>query len=65
MASFTDVEEKRIQAIEKAINKLQTAITKSVTIDQLKQMLTLRQAELKSLGDRVTSLETQVNILQK
>ena len=63
--AFTALEEQRIKAIEKAINKLQTAITKAVTLDQLKQMLTLRQAEIKSLEGRIATLESQVNVLQQ
>ena len=63
--AFTALEEQRIKAIEKAINKIQVSLTKSVTLDQLKQMLTLRNAELKALSDHITTLESQISILQK
>ena len=62
---WTSNEEIRIQKIEKAINALQLAITKAVTLDQLKQMITLRQQEIKALTDRVNSLESQILVLQK
>ena len=58
--AFTALEEQRIKAIEKAINKIQVSLTKSVTLDQLKQMLTLRNAELKALSDHITTLESQI-----
>lgn len=62
--SLTATEEKRIQAIESAINDLQTALNALATRAQLKQLTNIRQNEIEDLKARVTALETQVSVLQ-
>ena len=63
--AFTSEEETRIQAIEQKLNELQTAANKMITLDQMNQLLLLRQQEVKILDERITSLESQVLVLQE
>lgn len=62
--AWTETEEKRIQAIESAINDLQTALNALATKAQLKQLLNIRQSEIEDLKARVASLESQISLLQ-
>jgi hypothetical protein len=61
---LTATEDLRLQAIETALNDIQTAINALATKTQLKQLLNIRQAEIEDLKQRVSSLETQILVLQ-
>jgi polyhydroxyalkanoate synthesis regulator phasin len=62
--AWTTAEEKRIQAIETAINQLQTAVSNLMSKQQMRQLLLLRQEEIDTMKERITALETQVATLQ-
>jgi predicted nuclease with TOPRIM domain len=55
----------RIEAIEAAINDMQTALTNIATKQQMKSILNVRQSEIVDLQTRVTSLESQIKVLQE
>jgi len=63
--ALTDQEKGRITAIEKMINDLQIAVNNCAAKAQLRQLLTLKQQEIKELQDRVACLESQISVLQK
>lgn len=63
--ALTVTEERRIQAIEKKLNELQTALNNLVSKRQMKSLLNIRQAEIEDLKTRVTALETQIQALQQ
>jgi len=54
----------RIEAIENALNDMQTAVNNVATKGQMKALLTLRQNEIDDLQSRVESLEAQIKVLQ-
>lgn len=62
--AWTAAEEKRIQAIEEMLNKLQIATKNLASKAQMRQLLLVKQAEIDELRQRVESLETQVTNLQ-
>jgi len=62
--SFTDAEEKRIQAIEEAITKLLIAVNNLAAKKQLSQLTLLKQADIDNLTQRVTALESQLTLVQ-
>jgi polyhydroxyalkanoate synthesis regulator phasin len=62
--AWTTAEEKRIQAIETAINQLQTAVSNLMSKQQMRQLLLLRQEEIDTMKERITALETQIATLQ-
>jgi len=62
--AFTDAEEQRIVAIEEAINDLATAVNNLASKTQLSQLLAIKQAEVDALRKDVTSLQSQVELLQ-
>ncbi len=62
--AFTDAEEIRIQAIEEMINRLQTAISNTMSKQQMRQLLLLKQNEIDALTTRVATLESAIQVLQ-
>lgn len=62
--AWTETEELRIQAIEKRINEIQTALNNMASRKQMKSIMNLRQAEIDDLKQRVAALEEQVQALQ-
>lgn len=54
----------RIEAIELAMNDLQTALNALATKAQLKSFVNIRQSEIDDLRERVASLEAQILALQ-
>ena len=62
--AWTTSEQQRITALEEVINDLQVAISNLMSKQQFSQLLILKQAEIDALTTRVTSLETQVAVLQ-
>jgi hypothetical protein len=62
--AFSASDELRIQAIEKAVNDLQTALNALATKAQMKQLLNIRQSEIEDLKTRVAALESEIQILQ-
>jgi polyhydroxyalkanoate synthesis regulator phasin len=63
--AFTEAEEARIQAIETVLNQMQIAIKNLAAKQQMRQLMLLKQGEVNSIGERVTSLESQIAILQE
>ena len=61
--SFTDTEEKRIQAIESMLNQIQLAMNKLVTNSQLQSLLSLRQKEIDQLQEDLENLNAIVKNL--
>ena len=64
MASWTDAETRRIEAIEELINQLQIVVKNLVTKEQFRQLLLIRQSEIEELQRTVASLTTQISVLQ-
>lgn len=62
--AWTDAENTRVSTIETLLNKVQTAMTKLMTKQQMRQLLLIKQKEVDALTLRVTALETQVLDLQ-
>lgn len=56
--------EARLNAIEKAINEIQIAITNLASMAQLRQLNVIKQAEINDLKERVTRLESELQVLQ-
>jgi hypothetical protein len=54
----------RVEAIETSLNDLQTAVNNLATKKQMQALVNIRQNEIIDLQDRVTSLESQIKILQ-
>ena len=62
--AWTASELQRVLAIEELLNRVQVAITQLASIAQLRQLNLVRQKDVDSLTDRVTTLEAQVAALQ-
>lgn len=56
--------EARLNAIEKAINEIQVAITNLASMAQLRQLNVIKQAEINDLKERVERLESELQVLQ-
>lgn len=54
----------RVQALEAAVANLQRAMQNIASIQQLRQLLALKQQEVTELTSRVDDLESQISILQ-
>jgi len=54
----------RLNVIEAAIDDLKVAVTNLASVKQLKQLNIIKQNEVIDLKERVTALESQVQILQ-
>lgn len=54
----------RIVEIEETINTLQTALNNLASKKTMNQILAIKQKEIEDLKSRVTSLESQISILQ-
>ncbi len=63
--AWTNPEETRIETIEKLLNQMQTAINNLASQQQLRSLVALKQKEIADLTTRVSSLESQVTLLQK
>ena len=61
---WTDPETERINTLENVINDLQTAVSNLMTKLQMRQLLSIKQAEIDALTARVVALETQLTTLQ-
>jgi polyhydroxyalkanoate synthesis regulator phasin len=57
--------EARLQALESAVNEIQTAITNLASLAQLRQLNLIKQDELDALKTRVDTLESEIQVLQK
>ena len=62
--AWTDAETKRVLALEKVANKLQTAINGLAAKETVRKLMLIRQEEIDDLTTRVAALEAQVAILQ-
>lgn len=62
--AWTSAENTRVTAIETMLNKVQTAISKLMTKQQMRQLLLIKQKEVDALTLRVAALEEQVAALQ-
>lgn len=62
--ALTIDEERRLAAIELALTGVQTAIDNLASKKQLRELTTLRQADVNDLQTRVAALETQMTSLQ-
>lgn len=56
--------EARLQALESAVNNIQTAITNLASLAQLRQLNIIKQDEINALKERVDKLESEIQILQ-
>lgn len=54
----------RIQALETAIANLQKAIQNLASIQQLRQLLAIRQQEINEITERLDDIESQLSVLQ-
>lgn len=54
----------RVEAIERRLSRIETALTKLVSIDQVTQLGLLRQTELSDLDTRMDSVEERVTGLE-
>jgi len=54
----------RIELIEEALNRVLQALPNYATLEQLRQLNTIRQAELDSIDTRLTNLQAQVDLLK-
>lgn len=61
---FSSAEEQRVQAIERALNRLQTAVKNLAPKEDLNRYTLVRQREVEALTTRVAALEEQVRLLQ-
>ena len=55
---------RRLDLIESSLNLVISAISKLATLDQLRQLTVIRQADTEDLRARVTALENNVETLQ-
>lgn len=55
----------RIEALERRIERAETAITKLVSMDQVTALGLVRQTELSDLDTRMDAIEQQVTALEK
>jgi hypothetical protein len=62
---FDEAEELRIQAIEKVLNRIQTAINGLAAKETLTQLSLLRQSEIDTMKTQIINLETAVQLLQQ
>ena len=62
--ALTATEALRIQAIENKLNDLQTALNNVASKKQMKALTQIRQAEIEDLKQRVTTLESEIAVLQ-
>ena len=56
--------EARLQALESAVNDIQTAITRLASLAQLRQLNIIKQDEINALKERVETLESEIRVLQ-
>lgn len=63
--AWTVAERSRIQKIQDMICDLQTAISNLAATQQVRQLLLIKQQEVITLQNRVTELETAIQLLQK
>ena len=54
----------RVFATEKVIEALQEALTNVASIDQLRQILLIKQTDIDELTSRITALEGRVTALE-
>lgn len=54
----------RVEAIERRLSRVETALTKLASIDQITQLGLLRQTEISSLDTRMDSVEERVVALE-
>lgn len=54
----------RLNIIEAAIDDLKVAVTNLASVKQLKQLNIIKQNEVIDLKERVTALESQIQVLQ-
>ena len=62
--AWTAAETARIVKIEQAINNLQIALDKAVTISQLRKSIVVKQQEIDAMKVDIESLQAQVAVLQ-
>lgn len=62
--AFSDAELQRIETIEEAINDLMQAVLNLASKEQLKKFTQLKQTDIDDHETRITSLESQISILQ-
>jgi len=55
---------RRLEIAEAALNNIISAIDKLATLDQLRQLNTIRQADIEDLQTRMTGVENNVETLQ-
>ena len=63
--AWTDAEDSRVNAVERALNTLRRAVLNVTTKREFRQLLLIRQQEIEDLKERVTTLENQVTLLQQ
>lgn len=63
--AWTDAEDARVNAVERALNTLRRAVLNVTTKREFRQLLLIRQQEIEDLRTRVATLETQVALLQQ
>jgi len=57
-------QERRIEALEAAVNNLITAMTKLVTVDQVTRLDLLRQTEVAQHSVQITGIESRLLTLE-
>ena len=62
--AWTDAEIQRIVKIEQALNNLQVALDKAVTLSQLRKSILVKQNEIDQMKTDIESLKAQVQVLQ-
>jgi hypothetical protein len=67
MSTTSDIQELQIRVtlLEEMLNKVQVALTNTATLNQLRQILLIKQSELEDLRADYTSLKNRVDILQE
>jgi hypothetical protein len=63
--AMTDAEVQRITSVEEAVNDLSTVVNNLAPKQELRQLQLLRQSEIDEIKQRLTSIESQLKILQQ
>ena len=62
--AMSDAEIERLTFLEAVVNKLQQAVLNLASKEQLRQLTLLKQTDIDDHETRITSLESEVSILQ-
>jgi len=56
---------RRLEVVEAALNNIISVIDKLATLEQLRQLNTIRQADIDNLQTRMTGVENNIDTLQE